>query len=191
MGGMPSLMAVDWSKLPVPDDDGAASHLQGKLLPPQALRTTSGSQIVLADVVGRTVVFAYPMTGHPNLPLPEAWDAIPGARGCTPQACAFRDIHQDLLAAGVDHVFGLSTQDTEYQAEAATRLHLPFALISDSMLLFATALQLPTMRVGSATLLKRFTLIIDDGRITKVFYPIFPPDRNAMDVLCWLKDHQR
>jgi peroxiredoxin len=116
---------------------------------------------------------------------------IPGARGCTPQACAYRDLHADFAAAGAARVFGLSTQDTAYQREAAERLHLPFPLLSDEKLAFATALRLPTMQVAGMTLLKRLALVIDDGTVAKAFYPVFPPDRNAGDVLAWLQANRR
>jgi len=127
------------------------------------------------------------MTGRPDMLLPDGWDMIPGARGCTPQSCAFRDHHAELAALGVEHLFGLSTQDTSYQIEAANRLHLPFPLLSDARLEMAHALRLPTMDVAGITLLKRLTLVIVDGRIAKALYPVFPPDRSAADVMAWLK----
>ena len=139
---------------------------------------------------GRTMVFAYPRTGEPGkIALVDDWDMIPGARGCTPQTCAFRDLFADLKAAGANHVFGLSTQSNAYQAEMASRLHLPFPVLSDEKLEMTRALNLPTMEVAGLTLIKRLALIIDDARITHVFYPVFPPDRNAGDVLDWLKDN--
>ncbi len=134
------------------------------------------------------MLFAYPRTGQPGQTgLTDDWDLIPGARGCTPQTCAFRDLFQDLRSAGAEHVFGLSTQDTAYQREMVDRLHVPFPILSDAALALTEALKLPTMEVAGHTLLKRFALIIDDGRINQVFYPVFPPDRNASDVLAWLK----
>ncbi len=160
-------------------------------IPDLELASTDGSPVSLARLNGRTVVYAYPMTGQPGVTLPEGWDDIPGARGCTPQSCAFRDHHVKLLAAGVGYVFGLSTQDTGYQLEAVKRLHLPFPLLSDAKLDFAHTLRLPSMDVAGRTLLKRMALIIDGGKITQVFYPIFPPDRNAADVLGWLKANPR
>ena len=178
---------VDWSRLPAPVDDGAAKHLPGTAVADITLPATDGSAVSLARLAKRTVIYAYPMTGQPGTPLPEGWDEIPGARGCTPQNCAFRDHHADLLAAGADRVYGLSTQDTRYQREAAERLHLPFPLLSDAALRLTTELQLPAMLVDGATLLKRMALIIDDGVITHVFYPVFPPDRNAGEVLAWLR----
>ena len=131
------------------------------------------------------------MTGCPGTSLPEQWDDIPGARGCTPQSCAFRDLHGELRAAGADRVFGLSTQDTDYQREAAERLHLPFPLLSDNGLALTLALKLPVFEVEARTLLKRMTLVVDDGHIGKVFYPVFPPNKNAADVLAWLKANPR
>lgn len=178
---------IDWSRLPPPVDDGGARHLPGLALPEMTLPASDGSDVCLAGLSGRTVVYAYPMTGRPGAPLPEGWDDIPGARGCTPQSCAFRDHHAELLSAGACRVFGLSTQDSSYQREAAERLHLPFRLLSDAALRLTTAVKLPAMLVGGATLLKRMALIIDDGVITHVFYPVFPPDHNAAEVLAWLR----
>jgi peroxiredoxin len=184
----PELMHVDWSLIPAPEDDGAAAHLPGAAIPAVPLRSTGGGTVSLGRLAGRAVVYAYPRTGRPGeAPL----DMIPGARGCTPQACAFRDHHEELLAAGASYVFGLSTQDTAYQREAAERLHLPFALLSDAELDLTKALALPTVTIAGHTLIKRLTLVIDDGRITKVFYPVFPPDQNAADVLAWLQAHSR
>jgi peroxiredoxin len=174
------------SDLPVPEDDGACAHLKGMMIPSISLESTSGSQVNLAEPRGRTLVYCYPRMGQPDQPVPKNWDAIPGARGCTPQSCSFRDHHQELTNAGAFHLFGLSTQDTDYQGEAVERLHLPFSLLSDRELHFADALKLPTFRFDSMTLIKRLTLIIDDGRITKVFYPVFPPNKSAEQTLQWL-----
>jgi peroxiredoxin len=174
------------SDLPVPTDDGAADHLRGMRLPPVPLDSTAGETVDLSTLPGRTVVYCYPMTGRPGDDLPRGWDVIPGARGCTPQSCSFRDHHAELQALG-SRVFGLSTQDTEYQSEAAGRLRLPFALLSDAELAFAGALGLPTFEVEGMILLKRLTLVIDDGRIEKVFYPVFPPDKSAEEVVGWLE----
>jgi peroxiredoxin len=173
--------------LPVPEDDGAADHLPGMRLPSVPLASTSGEIVDLSALPGRTVVYCYPMTGRPDRSLPAGWDEIPGARGCTPQSCSFRDHHAELRSLGAS-VFGSSTQDTEYQREAATRLHLPFALLSDSDLALAGALGLPTFEVDGMVLLKRLTLVIDEGWIEKVFYPVFPPDRSAEEVVEWLED---
>jgi peroxiredoxin len=176
--------------LPVPEDDGSADHLPGMRLPPISLASTAGEVVDLSALPGRTVVYCYPMTGRPDRSLPTGWDEIPGARGCTPQSCSFRDHHAELRALGAS-VFGLSTQDTDYQSEAATRLHLPFALLSDADLAFARALGLPTFEVDGMVLLKRLTLVIDEGWIEKVFYPVFPPDRSAEEVVEWLEDLER
>jgi peroxiredoxin len=188
----PSLLDVEWSKIPAPVDDGGTRHLTGMVLPDVALPATDGTEVSLGELEGRVVVFAYPRTGEPGkIALVDDWDMIPGARGCTPQSCAFRDLHKVLIEAGAARVFGLSTQDTAYQREAAERLHLPFPLLSDERLAVTRALELPTMQVAGLTLIKRLALVIDDARITKVFYPVFPPDRNAGDVLAWLQEHRR
>jgi peroxiredoxin len=173
--------------LPVPQDDGATKHLAGMRLPRLSIAATDGAEVDLSRLKARTVVYAYPRTGEPGKPLPNGWDAIPGARGCTPQSCDFRDHFVELGKAGVDHVFGLSTQHSDYQREAALRLHLPFAILSDADLKFTKALRLPTFEVEGMTLLKRLTLVIDDGGITHVFYPVFPPDKSAQEVVGWLQ----
>lgn len=184
----PNLLEVDWSKIPAPADDGAAAHLTGMPIPPISLLATNDTSVVLSELKGRAVVFGYPRTGEPGrVSLVDDWDMIPGARGCTPQACAFRDLFAELKAAGAKHVFGLSTQSNAYQTEMAARLHLPFPVLSDDNLELVQALDLPTMEVADLTLIKRIALIIDDARITHVLYPVFPPDRNAGDVLAWLK----
>ena len=177
--------------LPVPEDDGAARHLPGMALPAMGLPATDGRMVELSSLTGRTVLYVYPMTGRPGTALPEGWDEIPGARGCTPQSCAFRDHHAELKAAGASHVFGLSTQGTGYQQEAAERLHLPFSLLSDAAHRFGEALALPSFTVDGMRLYKRMALIIDDGVIAHCFYPVFPPDRNAADVLAWLTGNPR
>ncbi len=176
----------DWSRIPSPVDDGAVRHLQGARLPSVQLLATNGEGIDLSACRGRTVLYVYPRTGKPDVPNPDGWDAIPGAHGCSPQSCAFRDHFDELKQLGVDQLYGLSTQHTAYQQEAADRLHLPFPLLSDEQLEFAGALTLPTFGADGMTLLKRCTLIVDDGRVTHVFYPVFPPDRNASDVIAWL-----
>jgi peroxiredoxin len=185
-----SLQDVDWSRIPAPHDDGAAAHLVGMTIPPIGLRATDDTMVTLAALKGRTIVFGYPRTGEPGkVALVEDWDMIPGARGCTPQTCSFRDLFGELKAAGASHVFGLSTQSNDYQIEMASRLHLPFPVLSDEKLELTNALDLPTMEVAGLTMIKRLALIVDDARITHVFYPVFPPDRNAADVLAWLKDN--
>jgi peroxiredoxin len=173
--------------IPVPQDDGAARHLVGMKLPDLALPATSGGAVNLARLAARTVLYIYPRTGVPGVDAPPGWDDIPGARGCTPQSCGFRDHFAELEALGVAHLLGLSTQDTAYQREAAERLHLPFAILSDAKLAFTRALKLPTFTTSGMTLLKRMALVIDDGVIAKVFYPVFPPDQNAAEVIAWLR----
>jgi peroxiredoxin len=184
---MANLLTPDWSKIPAPIDDGAASHLAAKSIPSMQLAATDGSKINLAELSGTTVVYAYPMTGQPGLPLPDGWDMMPGARGCTPQSCSFRDTFTELKSLGVKKVFGLSSQTTAYQEEAAARLHLPFPLLSDHNFAFTDSLQLPTFEMNGMRLLKRLTMVLSDGRIEHVFYPVFPPDRSALDVVGWLR----
>lgn len=181
-----SVETPDWSRLPPPEDDGAAAHLPGLRLPPVPLPATDGTAVDLSGLPGRTVVYAFPRTGRPGVDNPDGWDMIPGARGCTPQSCAFRDHFAELRGLGVDQLFGLSAQDTAYQREAAERLHLPFPLLSDAAGALAAALRLPTLEVEGMTLLKRLTLVVEDGRVARVFYPVFPPDRSAADVVRWL-----
>jgi len=172
--------------LPVPEDDGAADHLRGMPMPHVSLRSTGGRDVDVADLgEQRTVVYFYPRTGRPDRPVPAEWDAIPGARGCTPESCGFRDHFAEISALGAG-VYGASTQDTDYQREAAERLHLPFELLSDSEFALTDALRLPTFDFEGVRLLKRLTLIVRAGRIEHVFYPIFPPDRHADEVLAWL-----
>lgn len=179
----------DWASIPSPSDDGGAAHLPGFALPSVALPATDGQLIDLATLPGRTVVYAYPRTGQPGVPNPGGWDMIPGARGCTPQSCSFRDHFAELQRLGAQRLFGLSTQDTAYQAEAANRLHLPFPLLSDAELRLTRAMRLPTMEVAGMTLLCRLTLVLDAGRVTHAFYPVFPPDRSAQIVVDWLAAH--
>jgi peroxiredoxin len=174
--------------LPAPEDDGAARHLPGLAVPPVALASTTGATVCLDELgAGLTVIYLYPMTGRPGEPLPDGWDTIPGARGCTPEACAFRDHHAELLAAGASAVYGLSTQSIDEQVEAATRLHLPFPLLSDAGLQLTDHLRLPTFEAGGQTRYRRLTLVIAAGAIEHVFYPIFPPDGHASEVLRWLR----
>jgi peroxiredoxin len=180
----PNILPED---LPAPQDDGAARHLKGMRLPDIALPATDGSSVDLSKLKGRTIVYVYPRTGRPGQSLPTGWDAIPGARGCTPQSCGFRDHFADLKALGVAQLYGLSTQDSAYQREAVERLHLPFAILSDAGLALGSALKLPTFTVDGMTLIKRMAWVIDDGTITHVFYPVFPPDRSADEVVDWLR----
>ncbi|MBA2597921.1 MAG: peroxiredoxin [Chloroflexia bacterium] len=175
--------------LPIPGDDGACDHLPGMRLPALPLPATDGSVVDLAALRGRSVVYVYPRTGHPDRPLPTGWNAIPGARGCTPQSCAYRDLAAEFTALGA-RVFGLSAQDTAYQREAVQRLHLPFPLLSDERLELATALTLPAFAVDGMTLIRRLTLVIKDGVIETVFYPVFPPDADAGNVVEWLHERQ-
>ncbi len=187
---MTNFMSVDWSKIPAPIDDGTARHLVGQSVPSIPLQSTDGSRVDLSTLVGTTVIYTYPMTGVPGVPLPDGWDMIPGARGCTPQSCAFGDHFAELKSLGVDNLFGLSTQPTDYQREAADRLHLPFPLLSDRELKLAETLKLPTFETAGMHLLKRLTMIVTNGVIEHVFYPVFPPDRNAGDVITWLRSRK-
>ena len=186
-----TIEAPDWSKIPAPKDDGTVRHLKGSKLPSVSLKATNGAAIDLSTLPGRTVVYAYPRTGRPGVANPAGWDMIPGARGCSPQSCGFRDHFTELKSLGVDHLFGLSTQDTAYQTEAAERLRLPFPILSDENLTLVHAMNLPTFETSGMTLLKRFTLVIDNGTVEHVFYPVFPPDRNASDVVAWLSNTAR
>lgn len=176
--------------LVAPEDDGATDHLTGARLPDVSLGATDGQRVNLSRLAGRTVVYAYPRTGEAGRDPSAEWNAIPGARGCTPQSCAFRDHFAELTELGAVRVFGLSTQDTGYQQEAAERLHLPFPLLSDEALRFAKGAGLPTFAFEGMTLIKRLALVIDDGRVTKVVYPVFPPDRSAQEVVEWLRDNR-
>lgn len=179
--------------LPRPVDDGAADHLPGMAVPALSLSATTGEPVNVAAASGRFILYAYPRTGVPGVELPAGWDDIPGARGCTPESCGFRDHSADLAALGAT-VAGLSTQPTAYQREAAERLRLPFPLLSDADLALTKALRLPTFDIEidgrTQTLLKRLTLVIRDGVIEHVFYPVFPPDGHASEVLGWLAGHR-
>lgn len=175
--------------LPRPMDDGAADHLVNMTMPKISLRSTTDRMVDLSNLgTLRTVIYSYPMTGVPGKPLPEGWDLIPGARGCTPQTCGFRDHYQELSQLKAS-VFGLSTQTTDYQREMADRLHLPFEVLSDDGFKLCDALKLPTLDVDGVRLLKRLTSIVRGGRIEHVFYPVFPPDESAGQVIRWLQDH--
>lgn len=177
--------------LPVPADDGAADHLPGMVLPGLALQTSDGGGVRLDDLgPGRTVIYLYPLTGRPGVDLPDGWDGIPGARGCSTEACDFRDHFADLREAGADRVFGMSGQAPDYQAEVVQRLRLPFSMISDESLRLADALSLPTFAApGHDRLYARLTLVVRDGVIEHAFYPIFPPNTHAQQVLGWLREH--
>ncbi len=178
--------------LPAPPDDGACVHLIGTSLPPIVLTATHGTPVNVGGfATPRTVLFAYPRTGQPGEPSPggdDFWNAIPGARGCTPEVCRFRDLHAELCAHQTQ-VFGLSVQSPAYQGEMTERLHVPFAILSDEHLTLTRALQLPTFQVEGLTLLKRFTLIVRGGIIEHVFYPVFPTTTHAEEVLHWLQAH--
>ena len=174
--------------LPVPQDDGATRHLRGARLPDIALPATDGSSVSLARLKGRTAVYVYPRTGKPGQPMFDGWDAIPGARGCTPQSCGFRDHFAELKRLGVAQLYGLSTNPIAYQREAVERLHLPFSILSDEALELTRALNLPTFDIAGMTLLKRMAWVIDDGVFTHVFYPVFPPDQSAARVIGWLRE---
>jgi len=177
------------SDLPVPIDDGAAAHLRGMKMPHVSLTSTGGRQVDVGALgPSRTVLYLYPRTGRPDREVPPEWDAIPGARGCTPESCGFRDHFADLRGLGAG-VFGLSTQDTDYQREAAERLELPFELLSDVDFRLTDALSLPTFDFEGARLLKRLTMVVRDGVVEHVFYPVFPPDRHAEQVLTWLSEN--
>jgi peroxiredoxin len=176
------------ANLPIPQDDGAANHLPGMRLPRLSLCATTGKELNLGEIKGRLVIYCYPMTGQPNVALPEGWDQIPGARGCTPQSCSFRDHYQELQSLGVE-IVGLSVQSTAYQQEMAGRLHLPFPVVSDADYQFQRALQLPTFITAGMTLLKRITLIANDGVIEAIHYPIFPSDSDPAWVISYLKKY--
>ena len=177
--------------LPVPEDDGAARHLVGAPMPAVVLPATDGSRVRLDRLgPGRTVIYAYPRTGVPDRDSPPGWDAIPGARGCTPQNCSFRDHHAELRGLGA-RVYGLSTQETAYQREMAERLHLPFPILSDAALELTRALRLPTFVYGDWTLLRRLSMIVRDGLIEHVSYPVFPPDADGPRVVAWLREAGR
>lgn len=182
-----SLSDVDWATIPAPSDDGAAAHLAGMKLPDVTLPATSGDDVNLAALSGLSVLYIYPMTGRPDRDLPDGWNDTPGARGCTPQSCAFRDHLTRLRALGVTDLFGISTQSTAWQQEAAERLHLPYSLLSDESAALTKALNLPTFTVDGDILLKRLTLIARDGEIIDVAYPVFPPDQDAARVVDWLE----
>ena len=177
------------ANLPVPEDDGACEHLEGMSFPSISLIGTSGNKVGIGSRHGFVVVYFYPLIGRPDSPPMLGWNEIPGARGCTPQSCAFRDLYAEFTASGVT-VYGASTQSHSEQVEASERLHLPFELVSDSSFELVSALRLPTFEYNSLVLIKRQTLIIENGIIKKVFYPVFPPNENAANVIAWLKENQ-
>lgn len=174
------------SDLPVPEDDGACDHLKGMKFPSVSLASTAGDNVDPSSLDGLSVLFCYPRSGAPGEVIPDEWNAIPGARGCTPQACSYRDASDDFLALGVNHIFGVSTQDTHYQLELKDRVHLPYQLLSDKHHELIKALNLPTLEWKGTTLIKRLTLVIEDGKIIETWYPVFPSDKNAGEVLKWL-----
>jgi peroxiredoxin len=178
------------SDLPKPQDDGACNHLTSLEIPSISLPPTSNpsNPVNISQLPGLTVIFCYPRTGAPGEVVPPAWDSIPGARGCTPQACSFRDNLPQLKSLGVTQLYGLSTQDSQYQQEVHTRLHLPYDLLSDEKLEFQRALNLPTFEWEGHNLIRRLTLAIEDGKVVKWWYPIFPPDSNVSHVIEWLKE---
>ena len=184
-----NLSAPDWSKIPAPKEDEDLSHLLKYKIKSVLLKSTNNQSIDLSKIKGLSIIYIYPMTGQPNIPLPENWDNIPGARGCTPQSCSFRDNFSILKKLNVNNIFGLSTQTTEYQKEMTERLHLPFPVLSDEKLEFAKQLNLPIFEVENMKLIKRITLILKDNEIIKYFYPIFPPDKNVEQVIQFLTTH--
>ena len=193
--GAEGMSETDWvhlpDKLPVPTDDGACDHLVGVARPSLPLVATTGGNADLPRIPGCVVVFAYPRTGRPNeSPVVPDWDLIPGARGCTPQTCGFRDLYREFEALHC-HVYGLSSQSSDFQQEMVARLHVPFPVLRDEKLELARALRLPTFAVAGQILLKRLVLVLKDGRIKKVFYPVFPPDRSAATVLEWLREQSK
>lgn len=175
--------------LPIPMDDGACEHLENMRIPNVSLCSTDDQEINLSSMSGWNVIFCYPMTGRPGVPIPEGWVQIPGAAGCTPQACSYRDNHAELKRNGVG-VYGISTQTSEAQKEASNRLGLPYPLLSDANHSFSSALKLPLLEVGGSKLIKRLTLILEDGVIRKYFYPVFPPDKNVVEVIAWLSENK-
>ncbi|MEU5839997.1 peroxiredoxin [Streptomyces diacarni] len=178
------------AKPPVPEDNGAVDDLPGARMPCLELHGTRDVTVCLDTLgAGRTVIYVYPLTGRPDTDMPDGWDAIPGARGCTAEACSFRDHHQDLVAAGATRVFGLSSQHTDYQREVVGRLHLPFQMLSDPTLGLARTLGLPTFESSGLVLYKRLTLIVRIGLIEQIFYPVSHPEEHADQVLTWLQEN--
>jgi peroxiredoxin/DNA-binding transcriptional MerR regulator len=176
--------------LPVPVDDGSAVHLVGQTLPHLSLSSTNGGRVTLDEShKGRWLIFVYPTTGVPGVDMPRGWDEIPGARGCTPEACGFRDNFAGLLNSGLDAIYGLSSQASEYQQELVVRLQLPYAMLSDPTIALRKKLTLPTFKAGGSKFYKRLTLVIRGKTIEHVFFPIFPPNEHATNVLSWIRDN--
>ena len=174
------------TNLPAPQDDGACKHLAGMTLPALKLYSTEDRAVTVSEAASRLAVFFfYPRSGRPNEPVPEGWDQIPGARGCTPQSCGFRDVYDQFKRLRVQ-VFGVSSQSTEFQKEFVERMELPYEILSDEYFALTEALRLPTFEFNGMRLIKRLAIVAEKGRIVKVFYPVFPPDRNAEEVLTWL-----
>jgi len=182
-----NLLKPDWSKIPAPKLDVSLEYLNNFIIPEIKLQSTSGDEIDLSKLIGLTIIYVYPMTGQPNVALPQGWDEIPGARGCTPQSCSFRDNFSELKNLNIKNIFGLSSQTTKYQKEMSERLHLPYSILSDEKLIFTNALKLPTFKIDNMNLIKRITLILNNNKIIKYFYPVFPPDQNVNEVISWLK----
>ncbi len=185
----PDVISSIPANLPIPSDDGACEHLENMLMPDVSLWSTDDQKINLSRLSGWNVIFCYPMTGRPGVAIPEGWVQIPGAAGCTPQACSYRDNHAELKRNGVG-VYGISTQTSEAQKEASNRLGLPYPLLSDADHSLSSALKLPLLEVGGLKLIKRLTLIFKDGVIKKCFYPVFPSDKNVVEVIDWLSENQ-
>ena len=183
-----NLTNVDWSKIPAPKNEENLSHLNNYHIKRIKLRSTNNKLVNLSDLRGLTIIYIYPMTGQPDKSLPDNWDNIPGARGCTPQSCSFRDNFNELKKLNISNIFGLSTQTSEYQREMVQRLKLPYEVLSDEKLEFAKKLNLPIFEVGEMRLIKRITLILNNNKIIKYFYPVFPPDKNVDEVISYLKN---
>ena len=181
-----NLTNVDWSKIPAPKGEENLSHLNNYTIKQVKLKSTDDKLVELSEIKGLTIIYIYPMTGQPDKPLPDNWDNIPGARGCTPQSCSFRDNFSQLKKLNVDNIFGLSTQNNQYQKEMVKRLSLPYQVLSDEKLEFANQLKLPIFEVEHMKLIKRITLILSNNKIIKYFYPVFPPDKNVNDVIKFL-----
>jgi len=181
-----NLTNVDWSKIPAPKGEENLSHLNNYTIKQVKLKSTDDKLVELSEIKGLTIIYIYPMTGQPDKPLPDNWDNIPGARGCTPQSCSFRDNFSQLKRLNVDNIFGLSTQNNQYQKEMVKRLSLPYQVLSDEKLEFANQLKLPIFEVERMKLIKRITLILSNNKIIKYFYPVFPPDKNVSDVIKFL-----